>query len=367
MFLSCCKIGLHIIPTASPEDHISPKTTSPPAYTTLATVPSTSTPVITMPPPTSYPAVLGGRPTSSLSDIKPKIPPPVPPRGTPKAARPNQTNGKGAEHLLYTNGNLLHDLLCLTTRSDSYCSFDVPSNDSFVISIEDSDNLNKDFKQYGFLSRSLDHPEHLAESYVGENERITQYFLPKIKRFGNYYDLNLKSSPELSDPYQKPSKDEYIESDSNQTLPKCHKKVKRVRPSCQKNFSELQKQRLTQEKKLDPGFVGSDKKTKDDTTSQLFNKETDEIYSSQSTSKTVFSQAKDSDECMSKSQDSKDNRRKFQLSANYAGTSPYSERYENIPQIIVSYSPDYHNKPTLFSPQRNYVEVYNSKLAQKNN
>lgn len=70
--------------------------------------------------------LVGLRPTTSSSD-KPKVPPPVPPRGTPKPQRGGgpQTNGnsKGkTDYLTYTNGKLLHDLLCLSVNLDSLSS-----------------------------------------------------------------------------------------------------------------------------------------------------------------------------------------------------------------------------------------------------
>ncbi|XP_060536090.1 phosphatidylinositol 4-phosphate 5-kinase type-1 alpha-like isoform X3 [Cylas formicarius] len=52
---------------------------------------SSSTPVTS--PPAAYPAILVGR--SASAETKPKIPPPVPPRGTPKTKR-SDPNGKGA-------------------------------------------------------------------------------------------------------------------------------------------------------------------------------------------------------------------------------------------------------------------------------
>ncbi|KAI4456574.1 phosphatidylinositol-4-phosphate 5-kinase [Holotrichia oblita] len=82
------------IPSPSPTE-IVPAKISP--STAVAAVPaSTSTPLSS--PPTSYPAVLVGRHTSSsASEMKPKIPPPVPPRGTPKIKKTG-INGKGAQH-----------------------------------------------------------------------------------------------------------------------------------------------------------------------------------------------------------------------------------------------------------------------------
>lgn len=72
----------------SPTDTI-PTKISPPAYPV-----SSGTPILTSPPISSYPAVLVGR---SSIESKPKVPPPVPPRGTPKLKKGN-VNGKGAMH-----------------------------------------------------------------------------------------------------------------------------------------------------------------------------------------------------------------------------------------------------------------------------
>lgn len=71
-----------------------PAKTSPPnsfPFPTVTSSASTHSPV-TSPPASSYPAVLLGR---SSSESKPKVPPPVPPRGTPKFKKSN-INGKGA-------------------------------------------------------------------------------------------------------------------------------------------------------------------------------------------------------------------------------------------------------------------------------
>lgn len=51
-------------------------------------------------PPAAYPSVLVGRHSAAGAEYKPKIPPPVPPRGTPKTKRGGSTavtNGRG-EH-----------------------------------------------------------------------------------------------------------------------------------------------------------------------------------------------------------------------------------------------------------------------------
>lgn len=51
---------------------------------------------LTSPPANAYPAILVGR-HSAVNENKPKIPPPVPPRGTPKAKKTGVVNGgKGA-------------------------------------------------------------------------------------------------------------------------------------------------------------------------------------------------------------------------------------------------------------------------------
>ncbi|XP_023309841.1 phosphatidylinositol 4-phosphate 5-kinase type-1 alpha isoform X10 [Anoplophora glabripennis] len=71
--------------TASPTDPV-PAKVSPPTHpvTSPPSAPLTS-------PPAAYPAVLVGR---SNSELKAKVPPPVPPRGTPKVKRVD-SNGKG--------------------------------------------------------------------------------------------------------------------------------------------------------------------------------------------------------------------------------------------------------------------------------
>lgn len=66
----------------SPTDTI-PLKVSPPSYPNVTT-PHTP---LTSPPGTVYPAVLVGR---TNSETKPKVPPPVPPRGTPKLKKGSQ-------------------------------------------------------------------------------------------------------------------------------------------------------------------------------------------------------------------------------------------------------------------------------------
>ncbi|RZC32239.1 PIP5K domain containing protein [Asbolus verrucosus] len=75
----------------SPTETIPAKISSP-SYPAVATS-HTGTPV-TSPPASAYPAVLVGR---SNNESKPKVPPPVPPRGTPKVKK-GSVNGKGAKH-----------------------------------------------------------------------------------------------------------------------------------------------------------------------------------------------------------------------------------------------------------------------------
>ncbi|XP_045461134.1 phosphatidylinositol 4-phosphate 5-kinase type-1 alpha isoform X6 [Harmonia axyridis] len=68
---------------ASPMDSSVPSKTSPPSHYPPITISTPHTP-LTSPPASSYPAILVGRPTA---ENKPKVPPPVPPRGTPKTKR----------------------------------------------------------------------------------------------------------------------------------------------------------------------------------------------------------------------------------------------------------------------------------------
>lgn len=82
----------------SPIDSLPPKV-SPPSYSTVIT--SQVTTPLTSPPASSYPAVLVGR---SNNESKPKVPPPVPPRGTPKSKR-GGASGKGA------TGNVFSEML----------------------------------------------------------------------------------------------------------------------------------------------------------------------------------------------------------------------------------------------------------------
>ncbi|KAK4885946.1 hypothetical protein RN001_002217 [Aquatica leii] len=76
---------------------VTPTEMLPAKVTSPSTVPSTimQTPIpLSSPPSTSYPSILVGRNTTNNSDHKPKVPPPVPPRGTPKTKK-GETNNKG--------------------------------------------------------------------------------------------------------------------------------------------------------------------------------------------------------------------------------------------------------------------------------
>ncbi|XP_044747437.1 phosphatidylinositol 4-phosphate 5-kinase type-1 alpha isoform X6 [Coccinella septempunctata] len=75
----------------SPLDSSAPTRTSPPGHYPPVTASTPHTP-LTSPPVSSYPAILVGRPTA---ENKPKVPPPVPPRGTPKTKRGGIVVGKG--------------------------------------------------------------------------------------------------------------------------------------------------------------------------------------------------------------------------------------------------------------------------------
>lgn len=86
--------------SASPTENV-PAKMSPPN-----SIPTTTTQSLTS-PPAAYPIVLAGRPIQS-NENKPKIPPPVPPRGTPKAKKTG-INAKGAQHDDYESFMNSHD------------------------------------------------------------------------------------------------------------------------------------------------------------------------------------------------------------------------------------------------------------------
>lgn len=75
--------------SASPTENAPVKLSPPTSVPTSINTPLTS-------PPAAYPAVLVGRPPISCEN-KPKIPPPVPPRGTPKVKK-GGISAKGAQH-----------------------------------------------------------------------------------------------------------------------------------------------------------------------------------------------------------------------------------------------------------------------------
>lgn len=337
-------LDFFLLHAASPEDHISPKPISPPAYTTLATGPSTSTPVITS-PPAAYPAVLVGRPTSSLSEIKPKIPPPVPPRGTPKAGRPSQTNGKGA-NLLNTNGNLLHDLLCLSVSGSIYSS-DSSDNQSekYFSSCEctnrlenlkrydKSSDLNVDLlagrikKRKSINKRSIS----LREKYLDEcTEKNGSQTLPKYKE-KHKINTGLRKYKKYST-----SLDEYAKS------PETSRKEEL------KNIEEtkIKKQEIKLETKRKINYGIKVKALKN-----IFDKTKDQNGASQIVTKHEEMQTY----------------RKPRYNPNFVGTSSYLDRkrQDSIPRIIISPT-TYESNSNPLSPQKNTLcEVYNSRLARK--
>lgn len=81
------------------------KVSSPTA--TPTTVTTTPAP-LSSPPCSSYPSVLVGRHPSNNSEFnKPKVPPPVPPRGTPKVKK-SENYGKGDFQFEYSHGVSMH-------------------------------------------------------------------------------------------------------------------------------------------------------------------------------------------------------------------------------------------------------------------
>lgn len=87
------------VPSTTSVVHSQVTTVSSPS--SVVTVPLTSPPTTLLTQnQSSYPAVLGGRANSTVScETKSKVPPPVPPRGTPKSRRGGSVDfsgGKGA-------------------------------------------------------------------------------------------------------------------------------------------------------------------------------------------------------------------------------------------------------------------------------
>lgn len=339
----------------------SPKPMSPPAYTTLASVPSTSTPVVTSPPPTSYPAVLVGRPTSSLSETKPKIPPPVPPRGTPKAQRP--TNGKGATYLP-TNGTLLHDLLCLSLQpSDFHRSFDYKT--------------------------TLDLPNlHYSHSFGHIDQPSTSQDYFHLKKVERHYDLNIEDIPlETVDHGSKRSismNEKHLHTyKKNKVSAEKMKFIKQFSADEVKNINHQQKHKINQYFK---GFYTKKSETE--------SKENKTIESKTKKSSIELKVKKSMESKEKKSIESKDKNRygikvkalknifdksstddmiptyrKPKHNPNFIGASSYvdnKKRYENIPKIVISPSSSYDNESNLYSPERKFgYEVYNSKTSQR--
>lgn len=107
ILLSCCFAWTVTSSSVSPIESIPPKI-SPPAYSTVNT--SYVSSPLTSPPASSYPAVLG----RLNGENKPKVPPPVPPRGTPKFKR-GGASGKGVNRNVFGN---LHDGLAVHAETD---------------------------------------------------------------------------------------------------------------------------------------------------------------------------------------------------------------------------------------------------------
>lgn len=87
--LSFHLLSNHLAFSVSPTENVPVKLSPPSTVPTSIHIPLTS-------PPAAYPAVLVGRPSISCEN-KPKIPPPVPPRGTPKVKK-GGISAKGAQH-----------------------------------------------------------------------------------------------------------------------------------------------------------------------------------------------------------------------------------------------------------------------------
>lgn len=235
---------------ASPEDTSSNKPTSPPAYTP-ATVPSTTT-TVTSPPPTSYPSVLVGRPTSSLSETKPKIPPPVPPRGTPKAQRPAQTNGKGATIHLPTNGSLLHDLLCLSIKSDSLYTSEscLDDNEHFHRSFEKLHDLRycRSFGEIGQPSTSRD----VSKRTISLNEK---HFHTCEERKKTKFMKQYSEGEPMNRKYFKGFKKKTVD-DTEVSKSKYGRKVKTLRNMFDRTSASDETIPTYRKPKYNPNFIG---------------------------------------------------------------------------------------------------------------
>ncbi|KAL3287642.1 hypothetical protein HHI36_002111 [Cryptolaemus montrouzieri] len=116
------------IQVASPTDSSAPAKVSSPCQYPPVTSTTPHTP-LTSPPASSYPAILVGRPTV---ENKPKVPPPVPPRGTPKTKR-GGIAGKGLHshcfgHEKHASTPVVAVKASSVCSSESYSSFSSASN-----------------------------------------------------------------------------------------------------------------------------------------------------------------------------------------------------------------------------------------------
>lgn len=162
--------------SASPTENV-PAKVSPPA-----SVPTTTTQPLTS-PPAAYPIVLAGRPASN--EIKPKIPPPVPPRGTPKAKKTG-INSKGAKHddnesFLNTHDDDFIKLELDMFMADKYncaycdCNFDsLKSSYSFAYIANDSQYYLPERTKSSYFNFNIDHVvyQNLKKKYFSDDNSI---------------------------------------------------------------------------------------------------------------------------------------------------------------------------------------------------
>lgn len=150
-------------------------------------VPSTitTTPApLSSPPASSYPSVLVGRHSNSTSEHKPKVPPPVPPRGTPKVKK-GGINGKGdLEHEFdCSHGVQVHAPNYPNKFVHEYCNY--RSKDLLPISISGSKNyVSKtlhNFTSRDMLRKLKKHRSH-SESTLKNRKGWFQYFLKRDSR-----------------------------------------------------------------------------------------------------------------------------------------------------------------------------------------
>ncbi|KAK9872548.1 hypothetical protein WA026_018012 [Henosepilachna vigintioctopunctata] len=175
-----------IVPVASPTDSSAPAKVSPPShYPPIVTTSTPHTP-LTSPPATSYPAILVGRPTV---ENKPKVPPPVPPRGTPKTKR-GGIAGKGLHRRCF--GHERHvSAPDVASGTASACSTESYSSSPKMSSMPKRGRIERLKVQLGADNAKTDYATYTASSKA---KVFKDLFEARAKILGERYEENINEN-----------------------------------------------------------------------------------------------------------------------------------------------------------------------------